>query len=239
MARVEGVPLPGQIDLEPSRKIHRRGIVGNADVAHIAGAIARRDAHAAAERQRQMREVAAHAGALFVHIMRGFHVMRMLIAEGDVVMHERADRGDPPPTRRRVAEQRPRDIGQLVGLAVAARHQIEQHVVGQLIDRKLLRGRHDGIGQSGIPHQRAAAQCHAAGRRHQPAADVAKAVVVKSDRHVRLGDDGFGADDVGTARGMNPEHDHHRRRLHRRVSDLEAYLDFHVTSPLLLPPKQR
>src|SRR5260221_3875316 len=31
----------------------------------------------------------------------------------------------------------------LVGLAVAARHQIEQHVIGQLIDRQLLRDQLD------------------------------------------------------------------------------------------------
>ena len=88
VAGIERVPLAGQIDLEPAGEIHRRGIGRNADIAHIAGAVARRDAHAAAERQRQMREVAAHAGALLVDVMRRFHVMRVLVAEGDVVVHE-------------------------------------------------------------------------------------------------------------------------------------------------------
>ena len=113
-----------------------------------------------------MGEVAAHAGALLVDVVRRFHVIGVLIAEGDVVVHEAADRGDPRPPRLGIAEQRPGDIGQFIGFAVTARHQIHQEVVGQLIDRKLLRGRRHDIGQSGIAHQRVAAQNHAAGRRH-------------------------------------------------------------------------
>ena len=172
VARIERVPLAGQIDLEPAGEIHRRGIAGHADVAEIAGAIARRDVHAAAERQRQMRKIAADAGALLVDVMRRLHVMGVLVAEGDVVMDEIDDRLHPRPARRRVAEQRPGDIGELVGLAIAARHQIEQHLVGQLVDRHLLRGRHHDVGQAGIAHQRVAAQAsrrrraRPAGRRH-------------------------------------------------------------------------
>ena len=94
-------------------------------------------------------------------------------------------------------------IGQLVGLAIAARHQILQHVVGQLIDRQLLRGRHHGIRQAGIAHQRVAPQRHAAGGRHEAAADIAKAVAVEADRHVGFGCDPLGADDVGKARRMD------------------------------------
>src|SRR6266481_445887 len=43
VAGVERVPLARQIDLEPAREIHRRGIGRNADVAHIARAVARRN----------------------------------------------------------------------------------------------------------------------------------------------------------------------------------------------------
>ena len=119
---------------------------------------------------------------LLVDVMRGLHVMGVLVAEGDVVVDEVGDRGYPRPARLGVAEQRPRDVGQLVGLAIAARHQIQQHFVRQLVDRNLLRGRHHHVGQSGIAHQRAAAQGDAAGRRHQPAADIAETVAVKADR---------------------------------------------------------
>ncbi len=153
--------------------------------------------------------------------------MGVLIAEGDMVVHEVGDGLNPRPARRGIAEQRPGDVGELVGLAIAARHQVQQQLVRQLVDRDLLRGRHHDVGQSGIAHQRAAAQGHAAAGGHQPAADIAKTVAIKSDRHVRLGDDGFGADDVGKARGVNAEHDHHRRRLQRGVGNLETDPDFH------------
>ena len=225
---VEGVPLAGEIDLKPAGEIHRRRIPGNADVAHVAGAIARRDVHATAERQRQMCKIAADAGALLVDVMRGFHVVGVLVAEGDVIVHEADDRLHAQPAGRRVAEQRPGDIGELVGLAIAARHQILQHFIRQLIDRKLLRGRHHHVRQAGIPHQRAAAQGDAAGGRHQASADIAEDIAIESDRHVGLGDNTLGADDVGEARRMDREHDHHRRRLHRRIGDLEADLDLHA-----------
>src|ERR1700675_2884831 len=47
---IEGVPTVADIGLEPGAEIHRRGVGGHADVAEIAGAIARRDVHAAAQR---------------------------------------------------------------------------------------------------------------------------------------------------------------------------------------------
>ena len=49
---VEGVPPAGQIGLEPAGKIDRLRIGRNADIAHVTGAIARRNAHAAAKHQR-------------------------------------------------------------------------------------------------------------------------------------------------------------------------------------------
>ena len=64
VAGVERVPAPAQKDFEPGAEVHRRRVGRNADVAEIAGAIARRDVHAAAERDRQMGEIAADADAL-------------------------------------------------------------------------------------------------------------------------------------------------------------------------------
>src|SRR5882724_2607212 len=72
-----------------------------------------------------------------------------------------------------------------------------------------------------------AAQGHATCRRHQPPADIAKTVAIKADRRVRFGNNAFGADDIGKTRRMDREHDHHRRRLHGRISDLESDLDLH------------
>jgi DNA-nicking Smr family endonuclease len=103
-----------------------------------------------------------------------------------------------------------------------------QNLVGQLIDRQLLRGWHHGIRQAGIAHQRVAPQRDAARGRHQAAADIAKAIAIEADRHIGLGHDALGADDVGKARRVDRQHDHHRRRLHRRIGNLEADLDLHA-----------
>src|SRR5581483_3372515 len=59
---IEGIPPAREISLEPAGEIHRLGIGRNADVAHVAGAIARRHAHATAKGERKMREIAADAG---------------------------------------------------------------------------------------------------------------------------------------------------------------------------------
>src|SRR5581483_11571785 len=80
---IEGVPFAGEPGLVPAGEIHRGRLGRNADVAHIAGAVARGDAHAATEGDREMGEVAANAALLLVDVMRRFHVMRMLIPERD------------------------------------------------------------------------------------------------------------------------------------------------------------
>ncbi len=70
VARIEGVPAVAEIGLEPAREIHRSVWRLGADVAQVAGAIARRYVHAAAERDRQVRVVAAYAEAFVVGLPR-------------------------------------------------------------------------------------------------------------------------------------------------------------------------
>src|SRR5262249_17764630 len=107
VAGVEGEPAAAEIDLEPGAEIHRIGLRWHADVAEIAGAVARRDVHAAAERDREVRKVAADAAPLDHHLGRGLGGARVLIAETHVRMDEVADRLHARPTLRRLAETRP------------------------------------------------------------------------------------------------------------------------------------
>ena len=60
----KAVPGAAKIGFEPAGKVHRRVRRRQADVAEIAGAIARRNVHAATQRDREMREVAADAATL-------------------------------------------------------------------------------------------------------------------------------------------------------------------------------
>ena len=48
VSRVEGVPARAEIDFKPGAEIHRRRVRRDADIAEVAGAIARRDVHAPA-----------------------------------------------------------------------------------------------------------------------------------------------------------------------------------------------
>src|SRR5206468_10476354 len=96
--------------------------------------------HAAAERNGEMRIIAADALAFLVRLPRRLGGARMLVAEDDVAMNEIADRLHPRPTRRRLLEQLPGDLRKPVGLAVAAAEQIDQRIGRQFFD-PVLNGR--------------------------------------------------------------------------------------------------
>ena len=95
----------------------------------------------------EMGEVAADAACAPCRPSQAVRVgAGVLVAEGDAVVDVVADRLDPRPARRRIAEQRPGGVREPVGVAVAAAQQEDEHVVGQVLDRVLLGVRHDGIG---------------------------------------------------------------------------------------------
>src|SRR5208282_341219 len=104
-------------------------------VAEIAGAIARRNIHTAAERDREMGEVAAHAAALGMRVPGGFGRAGVLVAEFDAVVDVVADRLHQRPAFCDIAELGPRDLYETIGFAVTAAEQIDQR-----LDRELLQG---------------------------------------------------------------------------------------------------
>ena len=83
---------PSDVGLEPSGEVHRAVRRRHADVAEVAGAVARRDVHAAAERDGQMREVAADALALVEGLPRRLGRARVLRSRSDVAVDVVADR---------------------------------------------------------------------------------------------------------------------------------------------------
>jgi hypothetical protein len=136
VARVHRIPAPSEKDLEPGAEIHWTNIDWNADVAEIAGAVAGRDVHAAAEGDGEMGEVAADADA-FVHGIAGAASRaRIRVAEADFGVDEIADRLHTPGAAGQPSELRPGEIGELVAVAIAARDQEQQHVVGKVRDRR-------------------------------------------------------------------------------------------------------
>src|ERR1700688_775106 len=153
VARIERIPVAAEIGLEPAGKISRGPRQWHANLAEIAGAISRRNVHAAAERDGKVRIVAADALALVEHFPRRHGRARMLVAECDMVVNEIADRLDPRPAGRRLLEQPPRNVGEPVGLAVAATKQIDQGVRRQFLNGVLRGLRNDDIGQAAIAHR--------------------------------------------------------------------------------------
>src|SRR6185295_4654728 len=97
--------LPADVGLEPGREIHRAVRWRDADVAEVPGAVPRRNIQAAAEGDRQVRVVAAHARPLIEGLPRRLRRPRVLIAENDVAMHVVADGVDAIGAGGRMAEE--------------------------------------------------------------------------------------------------------------------------------------
>ena len=97
----------------------------------------------------------------------------------------------------------------------------------QLGDFVLARGQLDHVGQPRIRHQGVGGDVELARRRHQTGAYVAERVEIAGERQRGRDAKLIGLDDVGGARWMHVEHQHHRRARDEFVGDLEANADFH------------
>lgn len=141
VARVEHPPLSLQIDLHPGREIPRRMWLRLADIAEIAGAVACRDIHAAAEGDCQMREITANPMSLGKGLGCGAGRARVFVSEADMAMHEGANGLYPRPARLGIPEQPPGFLGQEIGVAVAASKKKDDRFRGQLFDKMLFQAR--------------------------------------------------------------------------------------------------
>jgi hypothetical protein len=120
MARIDTVPTAIEKDFSQAAEIHRIGINRNADVAEIAGAIPGGNVHASAERDGEMREVAAHANA-FVHgVARAAGGPRIRITEPDLRVHEIANCLHTLAAPGHHSKIRPSETGKIVAIAIPA-----------------------------------------------------------------------------------------------------------------------
>jgi len=81
-----------------------------------------------------MREVAADALPLLEDPVRGLGGIGVFITEGDVVVHEVADRLNQRPALRHLAEFGPGKFRQSVGLAVAAAEEVDERLDRQSLE---------------------------------------------------------------------------------------------------------
>ena len=109
----------------------------------ISAHVARRNAQRTAERDGEMREIAADASPLGGRIEGRGHLVRNAADVVDIVVDPVADRIDAPVALRLVAERALGETLQLVGLAVAAGPQMHQNRKRQVARRHL----GDGFGR--------------------------------------------------------------------------------------------
>jgi len=106
------------------------------------------------DRPPEMREVAADAGPLVEGFPGGFRGAGMLVAKGDPLLDEVADRLDASPARRGVFEQAPGRLGQQIGFAIPAPQQEHERLLGKILHPVLLGRGSDPIRLARIVHDR-------------------------------------------------------------------------------------
>lgn len=123
----------------------------NADIAEVAGTIARRNIHAAAKGDGEMGEIAAHAGTFFLRLEGRSGRIGMFIPELNVAMNEIADFLNARPTQRRPAEHLSGEVRQAVGITVTAAQQEHEGFLRQRLHQRLVAIALQFVGPSSWP----------------------------------------------------------------------------------------
>jgi hypothetical protein len=113
VACIKDESSPAEEDFEPRAEIHRIRVGRHANIAQIAGAIASRDIHAAAQRHSEMREVATYTYSLVKSIERGSIIASVSISKRKVAMDKVADRLRSVPPGSSGSKCLPRKVGEL------------------------------------------------------------------------------------------------------------------------------
>src|SRR5690606_32935272 len=120
---------------EPGAEVHGRGVARHADVAEVAGGVARGDVEAAAERDGEVGEIATHADAFLPGVEGGAGGAGLLVIEAQVFVDVVAHGLHAIPAGADGAEARPGEGAEVVVFAVAAGQEVGEDVVGEVRDR--------------------------------------------------------------------------------------------------------
>ena len=143
-----------------------------------------------------------------------------------------------------LAEAVPGDLAELVGLAIAAAHQVEKRVVRQCADRHFHGFGHECIRLAAVLDHSIAADRAVTGRRGEAPADVAEQVTIGLGRHLWHRHDRRRLADVAVTLGMDIEQAHHLGRLRACHRDFVAISDQHQSAfqkydPTLFMPREQ
>ena len=146
-------------------------------------------------------------------------------------MNEIADRLHDPRAAGQLSELRPSEIGELVAVAIPARNQEQQHVVGKIRDGRRPHIRRRFIRLARIVNDEAIGECHEAGGNLDARDAIAKVIDVGVHRKRRIGVDPIGREQVSLARGMDVELKEHRRLSRALECYVKARFDQHEHDP--------
>lgn len=203
MARIDGVPMSAEINLEPRIKIHGVGIEWNTDVTKIARAITRRNVHTAAQRDREVSEIATDACLVGKAPVGGPQDVRLLVVEGYMVVYEVQDRCNAWPSRWRCRELSPGKIAEAVRIAITAAKQEDQDIIGQILDIVLNSIHGNEVRLAAVIDFELGRYCCQPGRRNDTCAGIAKAVSVSPGLNRAVEGEYLVGEKVDAARGMN------------------------------------
>ena len=189
VACVERVPAPVEKNFRPGVEVHQRGIERYADISEIAVAIARGNVHGPAERDGEMREVAADTEPLFQTLHSGARRARMRVAEFEMIVDEIENRLHARPARFHVAELRPGETAELVDLAIPATPEIAQRLIRQFLHRHFAGLDIDFVHIAAVAYDRLGFEARYAGGRNQSRAAIAERICEFAQRDIRLGED--------------------------------------------------
>jgi len=199
--------VPAKVSLEPGTEVHRVGDRRDADIAEIAGSVTRRDIQAAAERYRQVREIAADANPLVKGVERRAVSASFQVIEPEMAMDKIANRLHPGPTRWRITEGSPGKIKQFaIYLAVTAGEKERQGLQRQLTDVVLGRFRGVNVQLARVANDSLIQKTNHTSWRVNPAAAVAKSIEIFRNRKFRLDPEIFRLVEVIAPGRMNVEH---------------------------------
>src|SRR6201987_2039718 len=150
-----------------------------------------------------------------------------MVAEFKLIMHVIADRLHALPAADGGSELLPRKLRQLFGIAIAATYKINEHFVGQTVDRPLLGTRRDFIGKSLVGDNELVTNFEKTCRSHKPCANVPKEVAIVTRRGFVRQPDAVLCQKVGCAFGPHAKHEQHRRFLIALKRYVVANSNFH------------
>src|ERR1017187_7016937 len=133
VARVEHVPAAADPGLEPRREIARGERRWRSYIAQVAGAVSRRNIHAATECDGKVRVVAADAGPFVENLHGAAGGACILVVESNMVMNVIADCLHAQVSWSRAAEELPGCLRQQIGLTIAAAQQERECFFGQIL----------------------------------------------------------------------------------------------------------